>query len=91
VIYVATAPKSNAAYTAYGAAVRTAKEAGSLLPPKHPQRADETYAAGRLRAGLCLRPCGGRGVFRAELLSDTLERQKFTIRPNGFEREIRNV
>src|SRR5262245_27233214 len=35
VIYVATAPKSNAAYAAYGAAMRTAKEAGSLLPPKH--------------------------------------------------------
>src|SRR4029077_9299821 len=35
VLYVATAPKSNAAYTAFGAAMRTAKEAGSLLPPKH--------------------------------------------------------
>src|SRR5205807_845635 len=35
VIYVATAPKSNAAYVAYGAAKRTAKEGGSLLPPKH--------------------------------------------------------
>src|SRR5205823_13714312 len=35
VIYVATAPKSNAAYKAFGAAMRTAKEAGSLLPPKH--------------------------------------------------------
>jgi putative ATPase len=35
VIYVATAPKSNAAYVAYGAAMRAAKEAGSLLPPKH--------------------------------------------------------
>ena len=35
VIYVATAPKSNAAYRAYGAAMHTAKEAGSLLPPKH--------------------------------------------------------
>jgi putative ATPase len=35
VIYLATAPKSNAAYRAYGAAMRTAKEAGSLLPPKH--------------------------------------------------------
>src|SRR5947209_6575427 len=35
VIYLATAPKSNAAYTAFGAAMRTAKEAGSLLPPKH--------------------------------------------------------
>src|SRR5437764_10576946 len=35
VIYVATAPKSNAAYTAFGAAMRAAKEGGSLLPPKH--------------------------------------------------------
>src|SRR5437764_10204618 len=35
VIYVATAPKSNAAYAAFGAAMRTAKQAGSLLPPKH--------------------------------------------------------
>jgi putative ATPase len=34
VIYLATAPKSNAAYVAYKAAVRTAKEAGSLTPPK---------------------------------------------------------
>ena len=34
-IYVATAPKSNAAYMAFGEAKRTAKEAGSLLPPKH--------------------------------------------------------
>lgn len=34
VIYVATAPKSNAAYRAYGAAKRLAKEHGSLMPPK---------------------------------------------------------
>ncbi len=34
VIYVATAPKSNAAYKAYGAAKRLAKEHGSLMPPK---------------------------------------------------------
>ncbi len=34
VIYVATAPKSNAAYKAYGAATRLAKEHGSLMPPK---------------------------------------------------------
>jgi putative ATPase len=34
-IYLATAPKSNAAYTAFGAATRAAKEHGSLLPPKH--------------------------------------------------------
>jgi putative ATPase len=34
-IYVATAPKSNAAYVAFGAAQRVAQESGSLLPPKH--------------------------------------------------------
>ena len=34
VIYVATAPKSNATYTAFKAATRAAKEAGSLMPPK---------------------------------------------------------
>src|SRR6476659_3164442 len=35
VIYLATAPKSNAAYRAFGAAMRAAKEGGSLLPPTH--------------------------------------------------------
>ena len=34
-IYLATAPKSNAAYMAYNAARRAAKEHGSLVPPKH--------------------------------------------------------
>jgi putative ATPase len=34
-IYLATAPKSNAAYVAFGAARRVAEEGGSLLPPKH--------------------------------------------------------
>ena len=35
VVYVATAPKSNAVYMAFKAAQRLAKEAGSLTPPKH--------------------------------------------------------
>jgi putative ATPase len=35
VIYLATAPKSNAAYVAFGAALEAAKEHGSLAPPKH--------------------------------------------------------
>jgi putative ATPase len=35
VIYLATAPKSNAAYVAFGAARRLAEETGSLMPPKH--------------------------------------------------------
>jgi len=34
VVYVATAPKSNALYMAYKGAVRLAKERGSLTPPK---------------------------------------------------------
>lgn len=35
VIYLATAPKSNAQYMAYKSARRSAKEHGSLMPPKH--------------------------------------------------------
>ncbi len=52
VIYVATAPKSNAGYMAYGAAKKVAKEAGSLVPPKHILNAptklmqQEDYGAG---------------------------------------------
>ncbi|KAB0676659.1 replication-associated recombination protein A [Aureimonas leprariae] len=52
VVYLATAPKSNALYVAYKAAMRAAKENGSLLPPKHILNAptklmkDEGYAAG---------------------------------------------
>ncbi len=34
-IYLATAPKSNAGYVAFGIASRVATESGSLLPPKH--------------------------------------------------------
>ncbi len=35
VIYLGTAPKSNAAYRALGAAKKAAKASGSLMPPKH--------------------------------------------------------
>jgi len=34
-VYLATAPKSNAVYTAFKAATMAAKQNGSLLPPKH--------------------------------------------------------
>ena len=34
-VYLASAPKSNALYRGYKAALRTAKDAGSLPPPKH--------------------------------------------------------
>ncbi|MCB9960676.1 MAG: replication-associated recombination protein A [Hyphomonas sp.] len=52
VIHLATAPKSNAAYVAWGAALRSARETGSLAPPKHilnaPTRMmkDQGYGAG---------------------------------------------
>lgn len=35
VVHLATAPKSNAVYTAFKSAMRTAKETGSLAPPAH--------------------------------------------------------
>ncbi|QYX57776.1 replication-associated recombination protein A [Roseovarius sp. SCSIO 43702] len=52
VIYIALAPKSNAAYVAYKAAMREADRTGSLPPPKHIRNAptklmkDEGYGAG---------------------------------------------
>ena len=85
VIYVATAPKSNAAYTAFGAAMRAAKEAGSLLPPKHilnaPTRLmkEEGYGA-RLR----LRPRRAGSLFRPGLLSRRRSAARHsTIRPSA--------
>jgi putative ATPase len=35
VVYLATAPKSNALYVGFGAAKQSAKETGSLMPPMH--------------------------------------------------------
>jgi putative ATPase len=35
VIYLGTAPKSNSAYVAWGAAQRAARQYGTLMPPKH--------------------------------------------------------
>ena len=35
VVHLATAPKSNAVYKAFGAAMAAARETGSLMPPKH--------------------------------------------------------
>lgn len=52
VIHLALAPKSNAAYKAFGAARRAARESGSAPPPKHILNAptalmkDEGYGAG---------------------------------------------
>jgi putative ATPase len=91
VIYVATAPKSNAAYTAFGAAWRVAKEGGSLLPPKHilnaPTRLmqDEGYGRGYAYDHDTEEAYSGQDYF-----PDKLGRHTFYDPPErGFEREIR--
>jgi putative ATPase len=91
VIYIATAPKSNAAYAAYGAAMRTAKEAGSLLPPKHILNAPtklmkgEGYGEGYAYDHDAPEAFSGQNYF-----PDALGRQHFYDPPErGFEREIR--
>ena len=49
-LYLATAPKSNAAYVAFKAAMRAAKEHGSLSSAEaHPQRTDQADGGGGLR------------------------------------------
>jgi putative ATPase len=91
VIYVATAPKSNAAYTAYGEAMQTAKAAGSLLPPKHILNAptnlmkSEGYGRGYAYDHDQEDAFSGQNYF-----PDALPRQNFYDPPDrGFEREIR--
>jgi putative ATPase len=91
VIYVATAPKSNAAYVAFAAAKRTAKEAGSLLPPKHilnaPTRLmkDEGYGSGYDYDHDAPDAFSGQDYF-----PEALGRQTFYDPPErGFEREIK--
>jgi putative ATPase len=91
VIYVATAPKSNAAYTAYGAAMRTAREAGSLLPPKHilnaPTKLMQTQGYGE---GYDYDHDAPEAFSGQDYFPEQLGRQKFYDPPErGFECEIR--
>jgi putative ATPase len=91
VIYVATAPKSNATYTAFGAAMRTAKEAGSLLPPKHilnaPTRLMKTEGYG---AGYAYDHDAEEAFSGQDYFPEALGRHQFYDPPErGFEREIR--
>ncbi len=91
VIYVATAPKSNATYTAFGAAMRAAKEAGSLLPPKHvlnaPTRLMKTEGYG---AGYEYDHDSEDAFSGQDYFPEGLGRQQFYDPPNrGFEREIK--
>jgi putative ATPase len=91
VIYLATAPKSNAAYKAFGAAMRAAKEGGSLLPPKHilnsPTRLmkSEGYGSGYEYDHDTAEAFSGQDYF-----PEALGRQTFYDPPDrGYEREIR--
>ena len=91
VLYVATAPKSNAGYAAYGAAKAVAKSAGSLVPPKHILNAptnlmkSEGYGRGYTYDHDTEEAFSGQNYF-----PDALPRQQFYNPPErGFEREIK--
>jgi putative ATPase len=91
VIYMATAPKSNAGYKAYGAAKRAAKETGSLMPPMHILNAPTKlmknlgYSAGYEYDHESEEAFSGQNYF-----PDDMEREVFYNPPErGFEREIR--
>ena len=91
-IYLATAPKSNAAYVAYKAAMRAAKGNGSLAPPKHILNAptklmeDEGYGAGYAYDHDAPDGFSGQNYFPDEID----QRPTFYDPPErGFEREIR--
>ncbi len=90
-VYLATAPKSNAVYTAFKAATRAAKEHGSLLPPKHILNAptklmkQEDYGAGYRYDHDEPDAFSGQDYF-----PEKMGRQTFYDPPErGFEREIR--
>ncbi|WP_265519866.1 replication-associated recombination protein A [Nitratireductor luteus] len=90
-IYLATAPKSNAAYTAFKQAMAAAKENGSLLPPKHILNAPTKlmkqtgYGSGYQYDHDMPDAFSGQNYF-----PEAMDRQKFYDPPErGFEREIR--
>lgn len=93
VIYLATAPKSNATYMAMKAARRSAEAHGSLMPPKHILNAptklmkNEGYGQGYVYDHDTAEGFSGQNYF-----PDGMARQNF-YRPaeRGFEREIQNV
>jgi len=91
VIYLATAPKSNAAYLAYRAADRAARETGSLMPPRHilnaPTKLMEREGYG---AGYEYDHDTPDGFSGQDYFPDGMQRRQFYDPPErGFEREIR--
>jgi putative ATPase len=91
VIYLGSAPKSNAAYKALGAAKRAARETGSLMPPMHilnaPTRMMKDLGYG---SGYVYDHDTGEGFSGQNYFPDGMKRQEF-YQPvdRGFEREIR--
>ncbi len=90
-VYLATAPKSNALYKAFKAATRSAKEHGSLAPPRHILNAptklmkSEGYGDGYRYDHDEPDAFSGQDYF-----PEALGRQRFYNPPDrGFEREIR--
>ncbi len=90
-VYLATAPKSNAVYTAFKQAMSAAKENGSLLPPKHILNAptklmkETGYGAGYAYDHDAPDAFSGQNYF-----PDEMGRRRFYDPPErGFEREIR--
>jgi putative ATPase len=90
-IYLATAPKSNAVYTAFKAATRAAKEFGSLLPPKHILNAPTKLMKGEGYGGGYLYDHDQPEAFSGQdYFPEAMGRQSFYQPPDrGFEREIR--
>ena len=89
-IYLATAPKSNAGYMAYNSAKRSANETGSLMPPAHilnaPTNMMKEMGYG---AGYQYDPDTAEGFSGQNYFPDDMPRQEFyTPAPRGFEREI---
>ena len=90
VIYLATAPKSNALYKAEKAAHRSARETGSLMPPKHilnaPTRLMKDIGYGE---GYAYDHDTGEGFSGQDYFPEEMERREF-YRPveRGFEREV---
>ena len=91
VIYLATAPKSNAAYVAFGKAQKAAKESGSLMPPMHAVNAP-TKLMRELgySEGYVYDPNTEDGFSGLDYFPETLPRRRF-YEPieRGFEREIK--
>ena len=90
VIYLGTAPKSNAAYVALGAARRSARETGSLMPPTHILNAPTKlmkqlgYGAGYDYDHEAPDAFSGQNYF-----PDGMERDQFyQPKDRGFEREL---